>query len=192
MQIRSPSIRSNFPKIYSSWCKLKLRARSIGKIRIWVFKSVFQIMQSNAKSKMYFTPTPEKSVPVPLTAINKSKAAFHGFPVLPFYWEMRKKICKTVRVPDNCSCLRTAFQKIISRTLPSFTHTKTENKKEKNKLKKQTNKQKKRKKGNPSTGFYQRWNPFSDFASFTAGFQNLIPDFRWTTPFCVLKFVVSF
>ena len=39
-------------------------------------------------------------------------SGFHGFPLLPFYWEMRKRICKTVLVNSVlfscllCVCLR--------------------------------------------------------------------------------------
>ena len=82
-------------------------------------------MQSNAKCKTDLTPTPRDRSRNPSPRLPNS--GFHGFPLLPFYWEMRKRICRTVLVNSVlfscllCVCLRDKWSskqfKFLSRIL---------------------------------------------------------------------------
>ena len=93
MQIRSLSPKLFTPfnsikllqKMYNSWWQLKQFDLS--------FKSEFHILQWNEKCKTDFNHTHREIRPRGLP-----NSGFYGFPLLPFYWEMRKRIWKTVLV----------------------------------------------------------------------------------------------
>ena len=91
MQIRSLSPKLSTPfnsikllqKMYNSWWQLKQFDLS--------FKSEFQILQSNEKRKTDFSHTHRE-----IRHRGLPNSGFYGFPLLPFFWETRKRICKTV------------------------------------------------------------------------------------------------
>ena len=108
-----------FQKIYNSWWQLKQE------IRIWVLNPNFRFCNRTRNARRISPPPPRDRSRNASPRLPNS--GFHGFPLLPFYWEMRKRICKTVLVNSVlfscllCVCLRDKWSskqfKFLSRIL---------------------------------------------------------------------------